>query len=71
MEKLELKSIVTLFAIVIIVAGIAGMLYCLPFLYSARIEDLVGAGFPFLAGSVLVTGGLISLSINLNKKKES
>lgn len=70
MEKLELKSLITLFSIVIMVAGIAGMLYCLPFLYSVRIEDLVGAGFPFLAGAIFVTGGLISLSINLNKNKE-
>ena len=71
MEKLELKSLVKLFSIVIIVTGLTGMLYCLPHLYSLRIEDLVGAGFPFLSGAVFITGGLISLSINLNKKKDS
>ena len=49
-------------AIVAIIAGIFGMLYCLPFLYSARIEDLVGAGFPFVGGAILVSGGLIALS---------
>ena len=63
MEKLDLKKIVVIFAIVIVIAGIAGMFYCLPFLYSARIEDLVGAGFPFLAGSVMLIGGLISIAI--------
>jgi len=63
MEKLDLKKIVVIIAIVIMIAGIAGMFYCLPFLYSARIEDLVGAGFPFLAGSVMLIGGLISIAI--------
>lgn len=63
MEKLDLKRIVVIIAILIMIAGIAGMFYCLPFLYSARIEDLVGAGFPFLAGSVMLIGGLISIAI--------
>ena len=63
MEKLDLKKIVVIIAIVIMIAGIGGMFYCLPFLYSARIEDLVGAGFPFLAGSIMLIGGLISIAI--------
>ncbi len=63
MEKLDLKKIVIILAIVIMIAGIAGMFYCLPFLYSTRIEDLVGAGFPFLAGSIMLIGGLISIAI--------
>ncbi len=69
MEKLEFKSIVTVIAILAIVAGFAGMLYCLPFLYATRIETLIGAGFPFLSGAVLLTGGLVSLSIILTKKQ--
>ena len=46
-----------------ILAGGFGMLYCLPYLFSLVLEDLVGAGFPFLAGTILVGCGLVSLSI--------
>ncbi|MCC7521807.1 MAG: hypothetical protein IT220_09255 [Flavobacteriaceae bacterium] len=67
MEKLEFKKIVVLISIVIMIAGVAGMLYCLPFLYSARIEDIVGAGFPFLAGTIMLIDGLISIAI-ISKK---
>lgn len=52
-----------------IAAGIAGMFFCLPFLFSARIEDLVGAGFPFMGGAVIAGAGLIALS-NLSAAKE-
>jgi len=51
-----------------IVAGIFGMLFCLPFLFSSTIEDLVGAGFPFLGGVILASSGLLALS-NLAKSK--
>ncbi len=46
-----------------IAAGIFGMLFCFPFLWSSNIADLVGAGFPFVAGAILVIGGLINLSL--------
>lgn len=63
MGKLDLKKMVVISSIVIMIAGIAGMFYCLPFLYSPQIEDLVGAGFPFFAGSILLVGGLIGIAI--------
>ena len=47
--------------------GAFGMMYCLPFLYSNLLEDLVGAGFPFVGGAILFIGGLISLSIQSKK----
>lgn len=56
-----------------IFAGAFGMLFCLPFLFSSSIEDLVGAGFPFIGGAILVIGGLIALSNlsrNQNLKKQ-
>lgn len=46
--------------------GILAMIFCLPFLFSSSITDLVGAGFPFLAGAALVVGGLLTLS-NLSR----
>lgn len=49
-------------------AGLFGMLFCFPFLWSARIEDLVGAGFPFVAGAILFAAGLLTLAVvNRNK----
>ena len=42
------------------------MLFCLPFLFSSNVADLVGAGFPFVGGAILFVGGLLVLS-NLSK----
>ncbi|OMP76148.1 hypothetical protein [[Flexibacter] sp. ATCC 35208] len=46
--------------------GTAGMLFCLPFLFSSSIEDIVGAGFPFVGGTIIASAGLIALS-NISK----
>jgi len=43
--------------------GIAAMLFCYPFLWSANATDLIGAGFPFVAGAILVVGGLLNLTL--------
>jgi hypothetical protein len=48
-------------------AGLFGILYCWRYLYSSNMADLVGAGFPFVAGSVLFGTGLIGLVINSRK----
>ncbi|MGD1845865.1 MAG: hypothetical protein ACFB10_10775 [Salibacteraceae bacterium] len=45
-------------------AGTFGMLFCFPFLWSSNLADLVGAGFPFLAGAVLFGAGVLSLNRN-------
>ena len=53
-------------ALATITAGLFGMLYCLPHLFSSNMADLVGAGFPFVGGAILAVGGLLSLS-NLHR----
>ncbi len=53
------------------IAGGVGMIYCLPYLFSSVMEDLVGAGFPFVGGALLFMGGLISLSIRTKQVKSS
>ena len=63
---LKIRIITKFGAISSIVAGVFGMLFCLPFLFSSSIADLVGAGFPFVAGSILTVGGLLALS-NLSR----
>jgi hypothetical protein len=53
-----------------ITAGIFGMLFCLPFLFSSNMADLVGTGFPFVSGAMLIAGGLLTLS-NLSPTEKS
>lgn len=48
-------------------AGAFGMLFCFPFLWSARMEDLVGAGFPFVGGAILFGCGLLAFVLNNRK----
>lgn len=59
----SLNQIIRFVSFAVIIAGLFGMLFCFPFLWSANIADLVGAGFPFVAGAILVVGGLLNLSI--------
>lgn len=47
----------------LITVGAAAMLFCFPFLWSANVADLVGAGFPFVAGSIFVAGGFLNLTL--------
>ena len=63
MKNLTMKEISQYGSFASIAAGIFGMLFCFPFLWSSNIADLVGAGFPFVAGAILIIGGLINLSI--------
>lgn len=63
MKNLTTREISQYGSFATIAAGIFGMLFCFPFLWSSNIADLVGAGFPFVAGAILIIGGLINLSI--------
>ncbi len=58
-----MKKLTTIGSCSAILAGLFGMLYCLPYLFSPILEDLVGAGFPFVGGAILFASGLISQSI--------
>jgi len=70
MRNLTIKEISQYGSFAIIAVGIFGMLFCFPFLWSSNIADLVGAGFPFVAGAILIIGGLINLTL-LSSKFES
>lgn len=52
-----------LFSYCLMLVGTAAMLFCYPFLWSSNIADLIGAGFPFVAGAIFVVGGLINLTL--------
>ena len=66
----NLKSVTKFGAFASIIAGIFGMLFCLPFLFSSNLADLVGAGFPFVGGAILMIGGILVLS-NLTQSNKS
>jgi hypothetical protein len=61
MKENSIKLLINSLAIITMVAGLFGMLFCFPFLWSGRMEDLVGAGFPFVGGSILFGTGLLAL----------
>lgn len=69
MSKRLIVQLLNAIAICSILAGGFGMLFSFQFLWSAKIEDLIGAGFPFIAGSVLFGSGLLALAI-LNKESK-
>jgi hypothetical protein len=66
-NKHKMRSFTKFGAYTAIALGTFGMLFCLPFLFSSNMEDLVGAGFPFLAGAIMASAGLLVLS-NLSKQ---
>ncbi len=59
---IDVNSLAKFGASTAIVIGLFGMLFCLPFLFSSSLADLVGAGFPFLGGAVITSAGLIAMS---------
>ncbi|TAJ04019.1 hypothetical protein DMA11_24000 [Marinilabiliaceae bacterium JC017] len=70
MTEKTIKTAINGICILTILAGLFGMLFCFPFLWSGLLEDLVGAGFPFVGGSILFGTGLIGLTIfNKQEKK--
>jgi len=65
--EVNMQSLIRFGALTAIILGTFGMLFCLPFLFSSNMADLGGAGFPFLGGAIITSGGLIALS-NLTKQ---
>ena len=61
---MDRKKLINIASILIGGAGVFGMLFCFPFLWSANMADLVGAGFPFVGGAILTGMALVSFSIN-------
>lgn len=66
----DMRALTKLGAYTAIILGTLGMLFCLPFLFSSSMEDLVGAGFPFLGGAIMASAGLIALS-NLTRLEKA
>ncbi|RQO30862.1 hypothetical protein DBR32_09095 [Taibaiella sp. KBW10] len=70
-HKIDSRSLAKLGAFTAITLGIFGMVFCLPFLFSVHLEDLVGAGFGFLGAAMIAGAGLIALSNLVKQNKQS
>lgn len=68
-ESIFFAKLIAIGSISSIGAGVLGMLASVPFLFSAYVEDLIGAGFAFLAAAILFAAGLISLTLLGNRVK--
>lgn len=68
MNESTYAKLIAVVAVIVFIAGGFGMLFCFPFLWSAKINNLMGAGFPFVAGAILVGSSLMALS-QLQKNK--
>ena len=68
-NEFEMKTLIKTGAYIAIALGTFGMIFCLPFLFSNNMADLVGAGFPFVGGAIIASGGLITLS-NLTRQNK-
>ena len=67
MKPEKINFIIDIISLLTMAAGLFGMTFCFPFLWSALLEDLVGAGFPFVGGAILFGCGLLSLTMNNRK----
>lgn len=63
MNKKSIKRIINGLAILSTLAGAFGMIFSFVFLWSSKVVDVIGAGLPFVAGSILFGTGLITLAI--------
>jgi hypothetical protein len=70
-NSFDMRSLTKFGAYTAISLGVFGMLFCLPFLFSSSLPDLVGAGFPFLGGAIIASAGLITLSNLARHNKET
>ncbi len=64
---IDIKKVTQAVAVFTMIAGGFGMIHSLPYLYSANIADLIGAGFPFVAGSILFASGLLTFRYNTDE----
>ena len=70
--KNQLNRFIRIIALLILVSGVAGMLFSLSYLFSSNMTDVLGAGMAFIARGILISGGLIALSnLRSNRNKSS
>jgi hypothetical protein len=60
--SINMKSIIKIGVFTTILLGIFGMVFSLPFLFSAYLADLIGAGFAFIGSAIIASAGLLALA---------
>jgi zinc transporter ZupT len=68
MDSINQRKLIIALSFLTMCAGAIGMMFCLPFLFSSNMADLVGAGFPFVGGAILFGSGLITYAMHLKKE---
>lgn len=70
MDREKMRTWLMKLSVATMLAGAFGMLFCFRFLWSAHLEDLVGAGFPFVGGAILFGCGLLSAVVLTQNKPQ-
>ena len=65
-NPLALLRLTVVLSILLIVAGIGGMVVCLLYMFSADARDIAGAGLGFISGAIFIGSGIISMAVALS-----
>ena len=55
-------------ALVAVSAGAYGMLLCSPYMMGPNVVVIAAASLPFIAGAILVAGGMVSFTLLIRKE---
>ena len=64
-----IKQCVRALAIVAVAVGGFGSILCVPYALTTNLVLITTAGIYFVAGGIMITGGLVALSLMLNPIK--
>jgi hypothetical protein len=68
MNPEAIKSICKSAALVAVSAGTYGMLLCTPYIMGNDVVVIAAASLPFIAGAILVAGGMVSFTLLIKKE---
>ena len=69
MTKEALSKLIRAMGILSVVVGGAGSILCVPFAVTSDLVLIATAGVYFIAGGVMITGGLITVSLMIQPEK--
>lgn len=69
MKMNKFKSVLIVVSLLVSLCGAIGMIWASPYLLDSDLYTVLAGGLPFLAGVILLIGGLISASILVSKNK--
>ena len=69
MTKEAFKTLVRAMAVVSVAVGGFGSMLCVPFAVTSDLKLITTAGIYFVAGGIMITGGLITISLLIQPEK--